>query len=82
MAPAHFVAEGAHRFHCEGDNQQHAHWQMWMATAVLVHAASCMLNRYGRRGVFEMPQGFGPAHPAVTTLLVPAPRSLGIAACG
>ncbi len=37
-----------------------SHWQMWMATAVLVHAASSMLNRYGRRGVFEMPHVLNP----------------------
>lgn len=33
-----------------------SHWQVAMATAVALHSASSILNRYGRRGQFEMPR--------------------------
>jgi|SRR5579863_664427 hypothetical protein len=36
------------------------HWQVWIATAVSLHGASSMLNRYGRRGQFEIPQVLNP----------------------
>jgi hypothetical protein len=36
------------------------HWQVWIATAVFLHTASSMLNRYGGRGVFQMPQVLNP----------------------
>jgi len=36
------------------------HWQVWIATAVLLHAASSMLNRYARRGQFQMPEVLNP----------------------
>jgi hypothetical protein len=37
-----------------------AHWQVWIAAAAFLHAASSMLNRYGRRGQFQMPQVLNP----------------------
>jgi hypothetical protein len=37
-----------------------AHWQMCIAAAVFLHAASSILNRYGRRGQFQMPQVLNP----------------------
>ena len=37
-----------------------AHWQVWIATAAFLHAAASMLNRYGRRGWFQMPQVLNP----------------------
>jgi hypothetical protein len=37
-----------------------AHWQVWIGTAVFLHVASTMLNRYGRRGLFEIPQVLNP----------------------
>jgi hypothetical protein len=33
-----------------------SHWQVSIATAVLLHAASSILNRYGRQGEFHIPQ--------------------------
>jgi hypothetical protein len=40
-----------------------AHWQLWIATAVFLHAAASILNRYGRRGVFEIPDVLKPGIP-------------------
>jgi len=37
-----------------------SHWQVWIATAVLLHAAASMLTRYGRRGRFQIPQVLNP----------------------
>ena len=33
-----------------------AHWQVPIAAAVILHAASSILTRYGRRGEFEVPR--------------------------
>jgi hypothetical protein len=33
-----------------------AHWQVWIALAVLLHVTASMLNRYGRSGEFQMPR--------------------------
>jgi hypothetical protein len=33
-----------------------SHWQVSIGTAVLLHAISSVLNRYGRQGEFHMPQ--------------------------
>src|SRR5580658_7197116 len=37
-----------------------AHWQVWIAAAVSLHAAASMLKRYGGRGQFQMPQVLNP----------------------
>jgi hypothetical protein len=37
-----------------------AHWQVCIAVGVLLHAAASMLNRYGRRGQFQLPQVLKP----------------------
>jgi hypothetical protein len=37
-----------------------AHWQVWIGAAVFLHVASSVLNRYGRRGQFQMPQVLNP----------------------
>jgi hypothetical protein len=37
-----------------------SHWQVWIAAAVFLHAAASILNRYGRRGVFQMPEVLNP----------------------
>jgi len=33
-----------------------SHWQIWIVTAVLLHALSHMLNRYGRGGSLQVPR--------------------------
>lgn len=33
-----------------------SHWQVAIAVAVALHATSSILNRYGRRGEFQMPR--------------------------
>jgi hypothetical protein len=48
-----FVAE-------PGINGVFSHWQVWIATAVAMNAASSVLNRYGRRGEFQMPEVLNP----------------------
>jgi len=37
-----------------------AHWQIWIGAAVFLHLVSSMLNRYGRRGQFEVPPVLNP----------------------
>ena len=37
-----------------------AHWQMCIAMAVFLHATASLLNRYGHRGRFQMPQVLNP----------------------
>jgi hypothetical protein len=37
-----------------------SHWQVWIVGAVFLHLCSSMLNRYGRRGVFQMPSVLNP----------------------
>jgi len=37
-----------------------AHWQVWIATAVFLHGAASILNRYGRRGEFQLPEALNP----------------------
>jgi hypothetical protein len=32
-----------------------SHWQVWLAIAVLLHVSAVVLNRYGRRGAFLLP---------------------------
>jgi hypothetical protein len=36
------------------------HWQVGIGTAVFLHASSTTLNRYGRRGHFQIPQVLNP----------------------
>ncbi len=33
-----------------------AHWQMWIALAVLLQVTASILNRYGRAGEFQVPR--------------------------
>lgn len=51
-----------------------SHWQLWIVTAVVLHVAAGVLNRYGRGGAFHLPNAltfrFGvateqPSDPAV-----------------
>lgn len=35
-----------------------SHWQVWIAVAVTAHAASSILNRYGRGGALRLPRLF------------------------
>jgi hypothetical protein len=37
-----------------------AHWQIWIGTGVFLHVVSSMLNRYGRRGQFQVPPALNP----------------------
>jgi hypothetical protein len=37
-----------------------AHWQVCIAVGVFLHATASILNRYGRRGQFEMPEVLNP----------------------
>ncbi len=32
-----------------------SHWQLWIVTAVVLHVAAGVLNRYGRGGEFHLP---------------------------
>jgi hypothetical protein len=32
-----------------------SHWQLWIVTAVVLHVAAGVLNRYGRGGAFHLP---------------------------
>jgi hypothetical protein len=32
-----------------------SHWQVWMATALSLHLAAIVLNRYGRNGELRLP---------------------------
>lgn len=32
-----------------------SHWQIWIVTAVVLHVAAGVLNRYGRGGEFHLP---------------------------
>jgi hypothetical protein len=37
-----------------------SHWQVCVAVAAFLHATSSILNRYGRRGQFQIPQVLNP----------------------
>lgn len=61
-----------------------SHWQLWIVTAVVLHVAAGVLNRYGRGGEFHLPSAltfrFGAAPEQPSDHPAPQPEARGVKA--